>query len=140
MPTAFAADALIDRPAEHVWRILTDWPAAPRWMNGVDAMRSDGPTAVGTALTFEARGKARTTRITACQPMRSVTLTSSQGPVMADYTYGIEPVDGDRARVSLVADCRVAGPMRLMGPLVRYAIRKADGAQLAALKAVVEEE
>ena len=39
-------------------RGLVDWDAAARWMSGVDALRAKGPTAVGTALVFTARGKA----------------------------------------------------------------------------------
>ena len=38
-------------------------------------------------------------------------------------------------RVGLVADCSMTGPMRLFGPVIRYAIRRADGGQLAAFAA-----
>lgn len=128
----------IDRPADEVWRALTDWAAAPRWMNGIDGMRAGGPTAVGTELVFEARGKARSTRITACAPGRAVTLSSHQGPVRAEYTYTVEPIDDATSRAALVADCAMTGPMRVLAPLLRRVIRKTDGGQMNALKAVIE--
>jgi hypothetical protein len=68
------------------------------------------------------------------EPGRSITLRSQQGGVVADYVYACAP-DGAGTRVSLVADCRMAGPVRLLGPVIRYAIRRADGDQLAAFAA-----
>ncbi len=139
MPRAFEAHATIARSADHVWRILTDWPRASRWMKGIDSLRADGPLAIGTDLVFEARGKRRAARITACEPGRRLILTSTQGAVTADYVYGIEPLDGDRCRVSLVAECRVAGPLAIFGPLLRFAVRRTDGDQITRLAALVDD-
>ena len=131
MTVAFTAARTIDRPADEVWQLLTDWNRAAGWL-GVDSIRADGPTAVGTALVFRTRGKERRSEIVALEPGRSVTLRSRQGGVEADYTYGVTP-EGDRTTATLVADVRTAGVWALVGPLVRAAIRRTDAGQLDAL-------
>jgi carbon monoxide dehydrogenase subunit G len=130
--TAFSASATIERPAPEVWARLTDWPAAPAWMPGVQSIRVSG-----SELTFQARGRDRTGRIEVVEPGRTVVLRSARGGVTAAYTYTCVP-DGDRTRVTLTADCVAAGAWRPFGALLRAAIRRADGGQLAAFKRVVE--
>lgn len=134
MTEIFAAETTIDQPVDTVWARLTDWATAARWMAGVDALRAEGPTAVGTTLVFTARGRERTGEIAALEPGRSITLRSRQGGVTADYVYACAR-QGTGTRVSLVAACRITGPVRLLGPVIRSAIRRADGGQLAAFAA-----
>ena len=52
----------------------------------------------------------------------------------ADYTYECV-AQGRGTLVGLVADCSMTGPTRLLGPVIRYAIRRADSGQLAAFAA-----
>jgi uncharacterized protein YndB with AHSA1/START domain len=130
MTRAFAVSREIDRPVEEVWARLTDWDRAAPWL-GVDAIRADGGTAVGTTLRFTARGKERVSEIAALDPGRSVTLRSRQGGVTADYTYGVEPA-GPGSRVTLVADVATRGAWSLAGPAIRAAIRRTDAGQLEA--------
>ena len=137
MTEVFTAETTIDRPVDTVWARLVDWDAAARWMPGVQALRADGPTAPGTTLVFTSRGRDRVGQIAAVEPGRSITLRSQQGGVVADYVYACAP-DGAGTRVRLVADCRMAGPVRLLGPVIRYAIRRADGDQLAAFAATFD--
>jgi len=134
MTEVFTVETTINRPVDAVWARLIDWESAPRWMPGVEALRADGPTAPGTALIFTARGKQRTSEIVALDPGRTITLRSVQGGVVADYLYACAG-DGDGTLVSLVAACRMSGPVRLLGPLIRTAIRRADSGQLDAFAA-----
>ena len=99
-----------DRPAGEVWRQLTDRDRAAGWL-GVDRIRADGATQVGTTLRFTARGKERTSEITAVDPGRSITLRSRQGGVTADYTYAVAPAGG--GRVTLDADVTTTGAEQL---------------------------
>ncbi|MGY1617930.1 SRPBCC family protein [Geodermatophilus sp. SYSU D00691] len=133
--TAFTASRTLDVPADRVWHQLTDWPAAAGWL-GVDAIRAEGPTAVGTALTFTARGRERRSEIVALDPGRSLTLRSVQGGVTADYRYSVEPADGG-SRLELVADVGTRGPWGLLAPVIRAAIRRQDAGQLDALARAV---
>ena len=134
MTEAFTAETTIGYPVDAVWARLIDWNSAARWMSGVDALRADGPTVAGTTLVFTTRGKQRTGQIAALDPGRSITLRSIQGGVTADYVYRCAR-HGEGTRVRLVADCRMTGPARLLGPVIRSAIRRADSGQLDAFAA-----
>lgn len=133
MPKAFAATQVIDRPADAVWRVLTDWPRAAGWMSGVDSVTPVGES----TLRFVARGKERTSEITALRPGESVTLTSVQGGVRAAYTYTVEPA-GAATRATLLAEVTTTALWRPVAPALRALIRRTDGGQLAALKQMVE--
>ena len=69
-------ETTIDRPVTEVWARLVDWDDTARWMSGVEGMRAQGPTAVGTELIFTTRGKQRSSQIAALDPGRSITLRS----------------------------------------------------------------
>ncbi len=130
MSSAFSVTRSVDRPAEEVWRQLTTWDRAAGWL-GVDSIRADGPTQVGTTLRFVTRGKERTSEIAELSPGRSITLRSKQGGVTADYRYTVEPA-GNGSRVGLTADVRTRGAWSLAGPMIRTAIRRTDAGQLDA--------
>ncbi|MDE2965973.1 MAG: SRPBCC family protein [Chloroflexota bacterium] len=141
MTRTISTSETINRPPEEVWDVLTDWPGAVRWMNGIESMSIDGETAEGARVRFFTRGQDRESMITQCESGRSVTLRSEQGSVTADYRYSIEAVGESSSRVSLEADCQFSGlTFRLLGPLIRIAIRRTDGGQIAALKRVIEGE
>lgn len=133
MVQAFAVTQTIDRPVELVWKHLTNWAGAPAWMPGVESMHADGET-----ISFRTRGKEQTSTITELTPEQSVTLTSTQGPVTAVYTYTLERLAADRTRISLVADIDVRGPLGLTAPALRRAIKRTDSVQLDRLKQHIE--
>ena len=132
MAQAFAVSRELDSPPGTVWEQLTDWDRAAEWL-GVESIRAEGPTAVGTTLVFRARGKDRRSVIAALEPGRSITLRSKQGGVTADYVYAVEPT-GSGSRATLTADVRTSGLWSLLGPIIRAAIRKEDAGQLDALE------
>ena len=141
MPQSFSATETINRSPADVWATLTDWPAATRWMNGIDSMSADGDTAAGTHIRFHTRGADRDSLIASCEPGRSIVLRSQQGGVTADYVYRLEPVGEAATRVTLVAECNFSGlHYRLLAPLIRFAIRRTDGGQIADLKRLMEQE
>lgn len=142
MKTAFTDEQSIAAPPEAVWTRLTDWSGATNWMPGVGSMRADGPLEVGTVLHFDARGKERTSTITAIEPGRALTMRSAVGGVTADYAYSIEPgaTDGAGSRVRLDAAVATRGLVSLFAPMIRGAIAREDGVQLTRLKAWVEGE
>ena len=129
MAQTFAVAETIDRPAGEVWEALTDWSNAHQWMPGVNRLEAQGETVTGTELRFHARNAERTSVIARCDTGRSI----------ADYTYELQPAGDGATRVTLVAECRFRGLLfLLMSPLIRRAIRSADGIQLEQLKKVVE--
>ena len=139
MARTFAVEETIDRPAGVVWEALTDWSNAHRWMPGVDRMEAHGETAEGTEIRFHARNAERASVIARCETGRSIVLRSVQDGVTADYTYELHPAGDGATRVTLVAECRFKGLLLLlMSPLIRRAIRSADGVQIERLKGVLE--
>lgn len=137
MTTAFSDTQTIRATPEVVWRTLTDWSRASEWMPGVESMSSPADLAVGSTLTFVARGKERSSTVSALESGRLLTMTSRVGGVVADYRYTVEP-SGDASTVTLVADVETSGVMKLLGKVIRSAIAKEDGVQLTRLKALVE--
>ncbi len=137
MTVAFDVDVRIEKPPEAVWALLTDWPRAPEWMAGIDSLEVRGPTEAGSSVVFRARGKERTSELTSVEPGAALTLVSEQGPVRAAYTYSCAP-DGSGTRLRLVADCEISGPLKLLGPLLRFAVRRTDSGQPQNLKALLE--
>lgn len=140
MKRAFAVDVVIDRPAQDVWRVLTDWARAPQWMKGVESMRAESGTRIGSTIVFHARGKTRTSEIVDLDEGRSITLVTIQGGVTARYVYRLESLDGDaRTRARLTADLATSGFLwTLFAPLLRMAVRRTDAGQLRALRAAAE--
>ncbi len=138
MTVAFTAQTSIDRPSSEVWDALVDWDNAHQWMGDIEWLRAEGPTQAGTELTFRARGKERPSTIAEVVPGQSITLRSVQGGVTADYHYRIEPTDEATTRVELTATCITKGAWRILGPIVRAAMRRADKSQLEGLKHHIE--
>lgn len=128
----------LDVTPEVAWKHLLDWDSAARWMPGVEALRAEGETAVGTRLVFVARGRERTSTVTAFDPGRAVTLESVQGGVIARYHYAVEPSNSGGAALRLRVECDVRGPLRLIAPMITAAIRRSDGVQPARFRAWVE--
>ncbi len=138
MSVAFASQTTIARPAEAVWDALVDWDNAQHWMGDVEWLRAEGATEVGTRLTFRARGKERPSTIAEVVPGRSILLRSQQGAVTADYHYRVEPIDETTTSVELTAACATGGAWRIVGPLLRAAMRRADRGQLDSFRRHVE--
>lgn len=136
MSRAFEVSQLIRAEAPVVWAVLTDWSRAGEWMPDVTEMTADGPVRVGTALTYRAGGKARASTVAAVDDGRVLVLRSVVSAVTADYRYTLTTRNGGTL-VTLHADVRTAGPMRLISPVIRRAIAKADSVQLERLDRAV---
>lgn len=135
----FAVEERIEAPPGVVWRHLTEPVSMSQWMAGIDGIRSrdGGPLKAGSELLFQARGKERTSQVVTFNPERAISLRSVQGGFTATYKYGVR-ADGAATVVTLEADCVAAGLAKIIAPLLRPMIRKADSGQLAALKKAVE--
>ena len=136
MTIAFTATRVVSAAPPVVWATLTNWERGPEWLPEVESMSSEGPTAVGSVLRFTARGIQRTSTVTAMDPGRSITLTSEQPGVEAHYRYTLEP-EGSGTAIALEADVVTSGAMRMLGPVIRSAIAKADSVQLDRLAALL---
>ncbi len=139
MADGFTVKEVILASPETVWRTLTDFDNAPKWMPSIDRMSlpAGQPLETGTVLKFHARGKDRETRVTALETGRKLALTSTQGGVTATYEYLLTP-SGGGTEITLNAACKAAGLWKIIHPLIVVAMRAADSPQLANLKALIE--
>jgi uncharacterized protein YndB with AHSA1/START domain len=134
MTIAFHRETVIPLPPESAWAVLTDWSRAPQWMQGVEDMRAEGPTAEGTALVFRHRGIEHRAAIVACTPPEKIVLRIKAGPGSADYAYTLVPAKFGSTTLRLVAACEFQGLLfKLFSPIVRWTMRRVDGGQLNAL-------
>lgn len=138
MATGFRTAERIEAPPEEVWAYLTDFHNAKDWMTGIEglAQTSPGPPALGTTLSFRARGKLRETCVTTLDPGKVIALTSAQGGVTATYTYAVIP-SGSGTDLRLQAVCEASGLWKLLHPLIVLAMKASDSGQLARLKAAM---
>jgi len=138
--TVIDVEETIAKPLALVWHGLTSPEVMPEWM-GVDEIHyeggGNGPT-LGGILQFRARGKDRPSTIRELEEHRRVAFESVQGGVTALYAYELEQLAEDRTKVRLKATCQTRGMMRMLGPLLGFAMRKSDAGQLASLKKVLE--
>ena len=132
----FVAEEKIDVGPDLVWRHLTEPDLMSGWMPGIDGMRTiDGaPLGEGSGLAFRSRGAERTSDVIHYRDKERLALRSTQGRVTATYTYLVK-AHGDGTHVRLEAECRARGPMKLLMPLIRHLMRRADSGQLKHLKA-----
>lgn len=137
--TAIDTSTTVAAPPDEVWRALTDWSHARRWMPGVQELRASGDAlAPGTILTFTVRGKERIAVVEEVAAPGHLVLVSRSGPVTATYRYRLDAEADGRTRLGLVAEVRVGGPLVLLAPVIRRSIAREDGVQPDRLRALVE--
>ncbi len=142
MSLVFEVEERIGFPPAVVWRHLSEPTLLAEWMTGCEGFRTvdGGPVAAGSRLLYSARGGERTAEVVAFESGRRIDLHSAQGGFTATYSYGLAPdgAEGGASHVSLSADCTASGPIKLLAPLLKPLIRRADQGQLARLRAAVE--
>jgi hypothetical protein len=133
-------EKLIPRTPLQVWSIVTDWVVAEYWL-GVQKLRplaGDDKPKVGTRLTYRVRRREYPMIIRAWKPERKLTLESFQGGITVTYAYAFHR-EAQGTRVELDATCTAQGGFwKLILPLARWMMERADRKQLDALCALVE--
>jgi hypothetical protein len=134
------SEKLIPRTPLEVWGIVTDWVIAEYWL-GVEKLRPVSATEkpkAGTRLTYRARGREHPMIIRTCKPEKNLTLESFRGGITVTYAYAFHREAGG-TRVVLDARCTAEGGFwKLILPLARWMMERADQKQLDALGALVE--
>ena len=138
------ASVVIDKPAETVWKFVSDFSNYPRIDPDILEFKqtSMGPIAVGS--TFEANrkkeGKA-SFRTVEYDPIRklSVEVTSPRMMEGTKESLIIEDIGG-KTKLTHVWDLRLGGAYRLMGPFVARSVRKLAATQISNVKRILESE
>jgi uncharacterized protein YndB with AHSA1/START domain len=141
--------AEIDRPAAEVFAYATDPARFSQWQKGVVDGHMDGPgdgtgtPAVGAKCVTTRRigGASRpsTAELTHIDPPKTWGVRGIDGPIRAAVEVLVEPLAGDRSRLTISVDFAGHGIGKILVPLmVRREARKEMPANMAALKQNME--
>ncbi len=138
------ASVLVDRPADAVWRFMTDWSNAPKWDPAVIEMRqtSSGPVGVGTTLQSDRRKtpKVMNSRVSAYEPGLKLGLEITSGPIKGSIgTFRIETVEG-RTRLTDTTVFKFSGFAKLLAPFLGRAMTREGETFVDNIKRLVESE
>lgn len=135
---------VIDAPVEAVAAYAGDPANAPRWYANIASVEllTPPPLALGSRMAFVARFLGRrlayTYEVAEIVPGRRLVMRTEQGPFPMETTYSWNPVDGGRTAMSLRNHGAPRGFSRLAGLVMAPAMRRANRADLARLKAILE--
>jgi hypothetical protein len=134
---------VVARPLPEVAAYLVDAGHAPEWYANIVRVEqlTPPPYAVGSRMRFEARFLGRTLvytyEVTALDPASGLTMTTHEGPFPMTTVYAWAP-HPDGTRVTLRNHGEPSGFGALAAPVMSGAMRRANKADLARLKAVLE--
>ncbi len=136
-------ETIIARPRLEVAAYAMDPDNAPTWYVNIQSVEweTPKPLAVGSRLAFVAqflgRRMAYTYEITELVEGERLVMTTAQGPFPMTTEYAFEDVDGG-TRMRLRNHGEPSGFKKLMGGMMAGAMRKANAADLASIKALLE--
>lgn len=139
MAEIFTVNETINAPVHTVWVYLTEPAKLAQWMPSIENVHTANGehTSPENPLIYRSGGKDLFSPVVDYVPLILIAYRSTRGDFSATYTYQID-AEGEATKISLIATCEAKGLMRLLQPLLKSVIKKADGQQLMMLKAVVE--
>ena len=136
-------ETVIDRPPAQVAGYAADPGTAPEWYANINSVEwvTEPPLRVGSRMNFEAVFLGRTLRYTyeivEYEPGTRLVMRTAQGPFPMETTYTWEPA-GSGTRMTLRNRGEPAGFSRMAAPMMAAAMRRANRADLARIKALLE--
>ena len=102
--------AVLPRPPAEIWQALTDWQQVPSWRSEVKSVRAlDGREGWVETSKF---GDMPLAIDSADEPRRLVLrIADDELPFGGTWTYVLEPLDGDRTRLTITEDGVIKTPM-----------------------------
>jgi uncharacterized membrane protein len=138
-------ETVIRRPRHEVAAYAGDPTNAPEWYANIASVdwQTSPPVAVGSRMDFVAsflgRRLAYTYEVTEFVPGERLVMQTAQGPFPMQTTYIWQPLDAGSTRMSLRNRGRPAGFSRLVAPFMAAAVRRANRADLAKLRTLLEQ-
>ncbi len=139
-------ETVIRRPREVVAAYAGDPSHAPEWYANIASVewRTPPPVTVGSRMDFVAnflgRRLAYTYEVTELVPGERLVMRTAQGPFPMETTYTWQSLDPGTTRMTLRNRGRPAGFSRLVAPFMAAAVRRANRADLARLRALLERQ
>lgn len=134
----------IEASVREVSTYAADPDNAPNWYEKIESVEwvTRPPVDVGSKMRFVAHFLGRrleyTYEVVEYKPGRRMVMRTAEGPFPMETTYVWEKLPGDRTRMTLRNRGEPTGFSKLMAPLMRASMRKANEADLRALKALFE--
>lgn len=134
----------IDASPREVSTYAADPDNAPNWYEKIESIEwvTQPPLALGSKMRFVAHFLGRrlvyTYEVVEYKAGRKLVMRTAEGPFPMETTYIWEALPGDRTRMTLRNRGEPKGFSKLMAPLMRGAMKKANEADLRALKALFE--
>jgi len=137
-------ETVIRRPSHEVAGYAGDPGNAPDWYSNIRSVEwlTSPPVAVGSRLAFVAsflgRRLAYTYEVVEFEPGRRLVMRTADGPFPMETTYTWEPAGEGASRMTLRNRGRPSGFARVTAPAMAAAMRRANTADLARLKDLLE--
>ncbi len=137
-------EIVIGRPLAVVSEYAADPSHAPDWYVNIDSVewKTSPPLQIGSRVEFVARFLGRTLRYTyefvELVPHERLIMRTQHGPSPMETTYTWEAAPVDSTRMTLRNRGEPSGFSKMMAPIMRPAMRRANRKDLARLKAILE--
>ena len=137
-------ETVIRRPRDEVAAYAGDPANAPEWYANISSVewQTPPPAAVGSRMdfvaTFLGRRLAYTYEVSELVPGERLVMRTAQGPFPMETTYTWQALDPESTRMTLRNRGRPAGFSRLVAPVMAVAVRRANRADLANLRTLLE--
>lgn len=134
----------IARPASDVFDYVANFENNPAWQKGMKSARYTSPMPMVVGSTYDQvasfLGKEIVTsfEVTALEPGRSVTITSTSGTFPIEVTRTVEATGEGTCRASADVNGSPGGLFKLAGPLMRMMVESSVRKDWANLKAMLE--
>jgi uncharacterized protein YndB with AHSA1/START domain len=137
-----STEVVIDAPPERVSAYAADPANAPGWYENIRSVECEPPLAVGARAAFVASFLGRrlvyTYEVVEWEPGRRLVMRTAQGPFPMETTYTWEPAGDGSTRMTLRNRGEPKGFAAVGAPMLAAAMRRANRADLARLKALLE--
>ncbi|WP_433758191.1 SRPBCC family protein [Nocardia sp. CA-135398] len=144
MAVDVSTEAVIERPRTQVAAFAGDPSNAPQWYANIDRIewRTEPPLRVGSRMEFVARFLGRqlvyTYEVIEYTPGERLVMRTAEGPFPMQTTYTWADDGPDRTRMILRNTGTPSGFGKVAAPLMEAAMRRANRADLARLRALLE--
>jgi hypothetical protein len=138
-------ETVIRRPRYEVAAYAGDPSHAPEWYANISSVewQTPPPVAVGSRMDFVAsflgRRLAYTYEVSELVPGERLVMRTTQGPFPMETTYTWQALDAGSTRMTLRNRGRPSGFSRLVAPFMALAVRRANRADLARLRTLLEQ-
>jgi uncharacterized membrane protein len=138
-------ETVIRRPRGEVAAYAGDPTNAPEWYANIASVEWQTPPPVGIGsrmdfvATFLGRRLAYTYEVVEMVPGERLVMRTAQGPFPMETTYTWQALDPDSTLMSLRNRGRPTGFSRIVAPFMATAVRRANHADLARLRTLLEQ-